>query len=171
MVEPDRTMPNDVFSTAPTPNPDQHEAIKKALPLKEHDLEAQSQELDEAFWRKVDSLTEDVDGEAASNEWKNIKAWVDKFDQRYKQAYITMAKPAADEKHPFAEKYEAREIFESLLKQILDDWLEESVVVKVIKACLLTKLGINYYDAEEISESYRKHEEALKLWKIIPKEF
>jgi len=42
--------------------------------------------------------------------------------------------------------------------------LEQSDLVKVVKALIYNRLGQNYYDAEEISESERKMQESLKTW-------
>ena len=75
-----------------------------------------------------------------------------------------MCKPAATETKPFAEKYEAREILETMLKEIKEEWLEKSDVVKIVKALIYNRLGQNYFDAEEISESERQMQLALKLW-------
>ena len=78
-----------------------------------------------------------------------------------------MAEKAKDEKNPFAEKYEARQILEDMLDQIQSEWEEQSDIIMVIKALIYCKLGSNYYDAEEISDSYRKHEQSYKIWKNL----
>lgn len=47
-----------------------------------------------------------------------MKRWLDKFDTEMKGSIVLMCKPAADETKPFAEKYEAREILETMLREI-----------------------------------------------------
>ena len=47
-----------------------------------------------------------------------MKTWLDSFDAEMKGTIVLMCKPAADHTKPFAEKYEAREILESMLGQI-----------------------------------------------------
>ena len=42
-----------------------------------------------------------------------------------------------------------------MAKDITDDMLEKSHVFKAFKALVYNRLGINYYDSEEISESER----------------
>ena len=58
-----------------------------------------------------------------------------------KGAIVLMCKAAADEKKPFAEKYEAREILESMLKEIKASWIEQSDVIKAVKAFIYNRLG------------------------------
>ena len=41
--------------------------------------------------------------------------------------------------------------------------------MKAVKALIFNRLGQNFYDAEEISESERKMQESLKLWNQVPK--
>jgi len=66
-----------------------------------------------------------------------------------------MAMAAQDEKKPFEEKYEARKSLEELLKN--DHFMEvkDSSVMKIAQAIIFHKLGSNYYEAEELSESER----------------
>ena len=82
-----------------------------------------------------------------------------------------MTLPMADEKKPFEEKYQARDLLEKLLKDLEDkqDWLEQSQLIRCAKALIFNKLGQNFYDAEEISESERKNQESLKLWLTVSK--
>ena len=81
-----------------------------------------------------------------------------------KSAAVLMCKNAADKAKPFQEKYEAREILQTMASEIKPTWLEQSDLVKVVKALIYNRLGQNYYDAEEISESERKMQESLKTW-------
>ena len=81
-----------------------------------------------------------------------------------KSAIVLMCKNAADEAKPFQEKYEAREILQTMASEIKPTWLEQSDLIKVVKALIYNRLGQNYYDAEEISESERKMQESLKTW-------
>jgi len=80
-----------------------------------------------------------------------------------------MGKPAADETKPFQEKYEAREILNELINEIKESWLTQSAVVKTVKALLYNRLGQNFYDAEEISESESQMQKSLALWLQVPK--
>ena len=41
--------------------------------------------------------------------------------------------------------------------------------MKAVKALLFNKLGQNFYDAEEISESESQMQKALALWLQVPK--
>lgn len=75
-----------------------------------------------------------------------------------------MCKGAADQTKPFQEKYEARTILETLTQEIQQQWLDKSSVMRAVKALIYNRLGQNYYDAEEISESERQMQESLKLW-------
>ena len=38
------------------------------------------------------------------------------------------------------------------------EWLDQSMLIKCAKALILNKLGSNYYDAEEISQSERHNQ-------------
>ena len=51
-------------------------------------------------------------------EWTAMKNWLDNFDAEMKGSIVLMCKAAADQTKPFAEKYEAREILETMLKEI-----------------------------------------------------
>ena len=53
-----------------------------------------------------------------------MKEWLNHFDAQMKGSIVLMCKSAADESRPFAEKYEAREILETLLSEIQESWLE-----------------------------------------------
>ena len=80
-----------------------------------------------------------------------------------------MCRNAADETKPFQEKYEARDILEAIASEIKPTWLEQSDVVRTVKALIYNKLGQNFYDAEEISASERKMQESLKTWLLVSK--
>lgn len=80
-----------------------------------------------------------------------------------------MCRAASDEKKPFQEKYEAREVLETMAKEIKEEWLAKSDVVKIVKALIYNRLGQNFYDSEEISESERQMQESLKTWKLLSK--
>ena len=97
-------------------------------------------------------------------QWSVMKEWLNHFDAQMKGSIVLMCKSAADETRPFAEKYEAREILETLLSEIQESWLEQSEVFKFVKALIYNRLGQNYFDSEEISESERQMQAALKLW-------
>ena len=58
-----------------------------------------------------------------------------------KGAIILMCKAAEDEKKPFAEKYEAREILETMITEIKATWLEKSDLVKAVKALIFNRIG------------------------------
>ena len=95
-----------------------------------------------------------------------VKAWITKFDTTYKEATRLMSLPMSDEKLPFKEKYEARELLENMLKEVegKQEWLDQSQLVRCAKALMFNKLGTNYYDAEEISASEKQNQQALSLW-------
>lgn len=80
-----------------------------------------------------------------------------------------MCKAATDITKPFAEKYEARTILETLAHEIQQEWLDKSSVIRAVKALIYNRLGQNYYDAEEISESERQMQKSLELWNQVPK--
>ena len=83
----------------------------------------------------------------------DVKEWITKFDTTYKESVRLMGLPMSDEKLPFKEKYEAREMLENMIKELegKQEWLDQSQLVKCAKALIFNKLGTNYYDAEEIS--------------------
>ena len=60
-------------------------------------------------------------------------------------------------------------MLEEHAKLIKDVWLEQSQIVRCAKAMIYCKLGVNYYDAEEVSESARQHEKAKKAISDISK--
>ena len=131
------------------------------MPTQEHSLEEQSKELDRLFWAKIENKKEDNTEEAEAEEkkvdeeWQAMRTWLETFDAEMKGSIVLMCKPAKDHTKPFAEKYEAREILESMLGQIKQTWLDQSDVMKAVKALIYNRLGQNYFDAEEISESER----------------
>ena len=55
-----------------------------------------------------------------------VKAWIIKFDKNMKEAIRLMGLPMADEKKPFEEKYQARELLENMLKDLegKQEWLD-----------------------------------------------
>ena len=91
---------------------------------------------------------------------EEVKKWVARFDKDFKEAVRLMGLPAADEKKPFEEKYQARALLEAMTKDIegKQEWLDQSMLIKCAKATILNKLGTNYYDAEEISQSERHNQ-------------
>ena len=131
-------------------------------------MEEQSKELDRIFWEKVNAFEASEEeknfDEGASDDWREIKNWLNFFDTQMKSAIVLMCRKAADEAKPFQEKYDAREILQKLADEIKPAWLEQSDVIKVVKALIYNRLGQNFYDAEEISESERKMQESLKTW-------
>jgi len=58
-----------------------------------------------------------------------------------KGAIVLMCKAAEDEKKPFAEKYEAREILETMLAEVKASWLEKSDLIKAVKALIYNRIG------------------------------
>ena len=102
-------------------------------------------------------------------EWLEMRNWLDGFDVEMKGALVLMCKSAADQTKPFAEKYEAREILETLLGEMKQSWLDKSDMMKAVKALIYNRLGQNYFDAEEISESERQMQQSLALWEQVSK--
>ena len=113
-----------------------------------------------------------ADGEEekkVETEWDSMKTWLEHFDATMKASIVLMCKPAADEKKPFQEKYDAREFLEGLRDGIKESWFEQSDVMKAAKALIHNKLGQNYFDAEEITESERQMQLSLKIWLQVSK--
>lgn len=107
-----------------------------------------------------------------------------------------MAKEAADEKKPYAEKYQAREL---LMNLKMSDYLSEkytklpkksaedaenlsendsqvsqsegSDVMRCALGLIMHKLGINYYDTEEASDALAYLEKSFELMDSIPDNF
>jgi hypothetical protein len=91
------------------------------------------------------------------------------------EADALMAKEAADEKQPFQEKYQAREMLQNLKKSeyVSDKYTklqsndaenlsegdsivsqsEGSDVMRCALGLIMHKLGLNFYDCEEITEA------------------
>ena len=74
-------------------------------------------------------------------EWLEMQNWLEGFDVEMKGSLVLMCKAAADETKPFAEKYEAREILETMLGEIKQSWLDKSDVMKAVKALIYNRLG------------------------------
>lgn len=143
----------DVFSTATVPKQDSaaHQAV--VMPTHSHVLEESNMELDRIFWEKVNATDaaskqeeeEEEEKKGAedeiSAEWREIKTWLSTFDTQMKGAIVLMCRGAADETRPFQEKYEAREVLETMAKEIKAEWLEQSDVVKIVKALLYNRIG------------------------------
>ena len=102
---------------------------------------------------------------------EEVNKWVARFDKDFKEAVRLMGLPAADEKKPFEEKYQARALLEALTKDLegKQEWLDQSMLIRCGKATILNKLGTNYYDAEEISQSERHNQQALTIWLTVSK--
>ena len=116
------------------------------MPSHDHPLLEKNKELDRLFWEKLASSVGTASGEEekkeeVSAEWREIKAWLTGFDTEMKAAIVLMCSPAKDERKPFQEKYDAREILQSLVKGIKEEWLEQSDVVRIAKALIYNRLG------------------------------
>lgn len=166
----------DVFSTKPQDDPNQvrDPAAEQALvmPKQAHKLEAEATFLDSVFKKivKSDEIDQDeIPENCTQEEIDSMVEWLVLFDAQFKGASVLQNERAKDEKKPFEEKYKARELLETLLKEILDEWAEKSQIFRVAKAVILNKLATNFYDSEEISESFRKNEASLKMWQSVSK--
>ena len=138
----DMNTKGDLFSTADTPKQSSAAHQEIAMPKHEHPLSPASEELDDLFWTKILQVQQD---ELVSAEEQKIvdemKSWLVQFDTQMKGAIVLMCKPSADETKPFQEKYEAREILETLRDEIKASWLEKTSVMKAVKALIYNRLG------------------------------
>ena len=92
------------------------------MPTQNHPLDAQAAKLDELFWAKVNEESKEevevVITDSVKEFRKEIKAWIVKFDENMKEAIRLMGLPMGNEKKPFEEKYQARELLEELIKDL-----------------------------------------------------
>lgn len=145
----------DVFSTVDAPKNSSAANQEVAMPKHDHPLQAEAVALDSLFWAKSvgSEGTAEAEETKIEEEWREMKSWLSSFDAQLKAAVILMGQAAADESRPFQEKYEAREMLKDLCNEVKESWLGQSAVMKAVKALIFNRLGQNYYDAEEISES------------------
>ena len=87
--------------------------------------------------------------------WQVVKEWLLEFEAEFISSVALMIKPAADERKPFDEKYQARDKLITLLESIKPEWAE-SQMIRCVQALILHRLGTNYYDSEEISMGEKK---------------
>ena len=111
------------------------------------------------------------------------------------EADTLMAKEAADEKKPFDEKYQAREMLQKLrMSEYVSDKYtklpkksedaenlsegdsvvslsEGSDVMRCALGLIMHKLGLNFYDCEEVSESLAYLQKSFELMDSIPDNF
>ena len=99
------------------------------MPKQAHKLESEALFLDSAFKRILTSDEIDLDEvpEGTSREEiDEMVEWLVLFDAQFKGASVLQNERAKNEKKPFEEKYRARELFETLLKEIKEEWAEKS---------------------------------------------
>ena len=119
------TYQDDITNTRAHPN------ISIVVPTQEHPLKAQALVFDQLFWDKVNEEVKEEEVEVvvteSVQEFNNeVKTWIIKFDKNMKEAIRLMGLPMSDEKKPFEEKYQARELLENMLKDLegKQEWLD-----------------------------------------------